>query len=167
MRRLFLILLSCLALPLGAHADSAVQKDAQIIANLLKYIHGVSVSTIGVIYDPAVSGSQRDAETLAQSLNDKDTRKLSLVSVDTLGQNPQIKFIIVTNGLASHFDAIAAKARRERIFTLSLDTKCTEQKCCVLSIDTSSGIEIYLNETLLREFGFDVDAALRFMVKRV
>ncbi len=142
-----------------------MQKEAQIISNLLKYIHGVSVANIGVVYDPSDISSKREADYLVKNLS--DARKLTLVSIDALGQNPDIKFIVITNGLASHFNAIASEAKRLRLFTLSLDTKCTQQNCCVLSIDTSSGIEIYLNENLLREFGFDVDAALRFMVKRV
>lgn len=148
-------------------ADSDAQKDAQVIANLLKYIHGVSDSNIGIVYDSSIATSQHAAEALAQSLGAKDEHKFSVVSIDALPQNALIKFVIVMKGLAPHYNHIASQARNQHMFTLSLDTQCTQQNACILSIDTSSGVEIFLNEVLLRELGFDVDAALRFMVKRV
>lgn len=167
MRFFFVFLLLLMTLPGSVRADSDSQKDAQVIANLLKYIHGVPASDIGVVYDPSVAGSQRQADYLVQSLSGKDEHKFVPVSIDALQQNASVKFVIVTKGLTQHFGHIASQAHNQRIFTLSLDTQCTQQNSCVLSIDTSSGVEIFLNETLLRELGFDVDAALRFMVKRV
>ena len=144
-----------------------MQKDAQVIANLLKYIHGVSGTDIGIVYDPTVASSQHEAEMLVQSMGGKDEHRFALLSVDALTQNIPTKFLIVTKGLMPHFGGIASQARNQHIFTLSLDTQCTQQNSCVLSVDTTSGVEIFLNEVLLRELGFDVDAALRFMVKRV
>jgi D-ribose pyranose/furanose isomerase RbsD len=160
-----LLLLLCLALPCNAYADMAMQKETQVIVNLLKYIRGVATTDIGLVYDPALPASKHEAESLAQSLG--NGYRPTLVDVNALTQNAQIKLIILTNGLSAHFNSIASQTRQQHIFTLSIDTKCAEHNCCVLSIDTSSGIEIFLNETLLRELGFDVDAALRFMVKRV
>ncbi len=167
MRFIILLLFLCCAWPCASHADSDTSKNAQVISNLLKYIHGVSLNDIGIVYDPALAASQHEAEMLAQSIGGGDQHKLSLVSIDNLLHNTQVKFIVVTNGLMPHFSSIANYARSQHIFTLSLDTRCTQQNCCILSVDTTSGIEIFLNEVLLRDLGFDVDAALRFMVKRV
>lgn len=167
MRFLLLFLLFILALPCNGYADSDAQKDAQVITNLLKYIHGMPSTDIGIIYDPSSATSQHEAEMLAQSIGAGSEYKLSVMSVDGLLHNAQTKFVIMTKGLTEHFASIARHARDQHIFTLSLDPACTQQKNCVLSVDTTSGVEIFLDEVLLRELGFDVDAALRFMVKRV
>lgn len=170
-----LALVSWLVLSAQAQASTNA-RDVQAIVNSLKYVHGLhkknEALTVAALYNPAIPGSQSDAEQflthLAESSPTKDGMELQgkLVPIAQLNQLPEGTVIFVSN-MPADFAEVKKAAAQHHFFTLGRGMECVQSAGCILAVDTNGSINIYLNEKALQASGFDVDAAFKFMVKPI
>lgn len=157
-------------------ASASYDKTAYVLANSVKYIRGFhsnsSELVVGIIYNPTESASKNEAEHFFKAINNISntnalTLKAKLVPINQFREQSDLDIAYLTRGLNSNFTELYDISKEQGLFTVSSDMDCVTKKCCILSINSSSGVEIYLNETTMRELGFDVNAAFKFMVERV
>ena len=172
--RMFFALLS---LSLAAAPALAVDsQDATVIANALKYVRGLDVVDqkipFGILYDSTIPNGYKQAEEFATELSLSPTTTAGiliprLINVAQLNRVAKLSVLYVPSGMTQHYPAIEAFTRTQHIFTIGKETSCAQAKLCSISVQTENGIEIYLSDEVLRINGFEVDAILRFMVKRL
>lgn len=175
MKNILLLALLGLLATSNAYAKQDYEKDIQVISNSLKYISGVAnengTYVLGAVYSQSLPDSKAAAESFVSSLNSSEQAqkvklKAKLISVADIGSN-SVNIAYVMSGLSSQHAEIYAAAKKSRVLTLSSDVDCAKAKCCVLAIKTDGSVEIFLNEITMRDLGFEVDAAFKFMVKRL
>ncbi len=174
----FLLLLFLALLLIGSqvNADDSLDKTAQVFSNTLKYVRGIqpdpSGLIVGIIYDPENSSSKEYAESLNKSLlyaaklgNKKMNPKL--IKISDIESSSSFSVAYIAPDMKAYFEKIFQISKQKQIFTVSSDMECVKGKCCILLIKSGSKVEMYLNETTMRELNFEVDAAFKFMVKRI
>ncbi|MCK5793025.1 MAG: hypothetical protein KAH34_19370 [Ketobacter sp.] len=168
-------LLVCLIAFAYASAVQAHSSNAtKALVQSLGFVRGLGAEShpsvdIVLLSDPQGELSMKEAQDIEHYLHDHGQDKwahlkLQRQRVTNLDAITRAKIIIVTRGLDPHHKAIADKARQLGALVMSTDVNCIAAGDCVLGADEANGVTIYLNETALRESGFDVDAAFRFMV---
>lgn len=181
-KRLFLLGWVCTAgagVPLSAIAQPMTSKDIKVFSGILNYVRGLEKEgtslILGIAYDPAQPQSLESAQaTLAQLNESKHTKKSGLTAqLIPMTENGlqldggMIDIIYITHDMDRYYENLLDFAKKNHVFTFSTDKDCVQNNCCIVSVQTESGIDIFLNEGILRETGFEVDAAFKFMVKRV
>jgi hypothetical protein len=170
------MLLGLLFLTWDAAAALPTERDAKAIVNTLNYVRGLDATEntvkIGVVYDGASEASKKSAESVVALFKGGiQGKKLkitaAILDVTAIEHANDVQVFYVTSEMGSHFSKITNVARKNHIASISSDMQCVNARCCMLAIDTSKGMEVYLNEEVLEDLGFDVDAAFRFMVKRI
>ncbi len=160
----------------GANAAVPTSQDVKAIVSTLGYVRGLDVREnivrIGVVYNASDAQSQKAADAMVTlfkgGIQGKKVKVMaSLLEVKNLNQAKDFQVLFVAEGTDAFFPQIAQVAREHHIASISNQLACVTSRCCMLAIDTSKGMEVYLNEEILEDLGFDVDAAFRFMVKRV
>lgn len=158
------------------HAESVSPRDFDAFANSLRYIRGIQTSSgeiyVGAVYDPKNPDSKAQAEQFVHCVGEAAAaRRVSItartVAVDRLTEASDLHMVYLATGLSEHCSLIYEHSRNHRIFPFSTSKAEVRLKCCILSFDTRSGVDIYLNQKTLRELGFAVDSAFKFMVKRI
>ncbi len=171
------VLLAFLTLGLGAtHAYGSMAEEVELLSKSIKYIKGIESGgeglTIGVVYSKGSAASLEQAELFVRELSASDSAKTfgltpELIAVEDLEKAPDLQLAYVSSHLNKHFGRIYQYAREHKIFTVSTDKSCVETRCCILSFDGSAGLNIFLNQSNLRALGFGINAAFKFMVRRV
>lgn len=158
-----------------ALAEEVSSKDIQVIKNSLKYIRGLERNEgskfIIAIYDSSSPNSKKESENFVKKFNNYSKAnngrlRARLIEIKSLN-NTEASVAYVPKGLTKNYQEIFQSLKQQRIFPLSKDTSCTKAKICILSIQTTLGVDIYLSEKALRSLGFEVNSAFKFMVKRI
>ncbi|MCG8672098.1 MAG: hypothetical protein MI867_22020 [Pseudomonadales bacterium] len=151
-------------------------KEVELLSKSIKYIKGVESDgeglTIGVIYTKGVATSLEQAKSFVAELEASKVAadlglKSILIEVDELPTAPKFELAYISSQLQNQYDAIYRHAREHRVFTVSTNRDCVVNRCCILSFDASSGLNIFLNQSNLRALGFGINSAFKFMVKRL
>lgn len=169
---LALVMFCCL----GNQAVASFKKTAHVLANSVKYIRGFdnqsSELAVGIVYDPAESASNNEANAFYEAITtmsntNTQTLKAKLIPVSDFDEQSDLDIAYVTQGFNADYSTVYNVSKEKGLFTVSSNVDCVTKKCCILSINSASGVEIYLNEITMHELGFDVSAAFKFMVERV
>ena len=172
----FLLLLTCVLIPESARNETVSRQDIEVLINSLKYLRGignrVGVIHIAAIYDSNINESKKEAEDFVETVNrltsDKELgMKAQPISLNTLDSKRDFHMAFVPHNMNNHYARIYKFAVENNVFTFSKDKNSVKTQCSILCLNTESGIEIFLNQKTLRALGFEVDAAFRFMVKRL
>lgn len=158
-----------------AVADS--NKEITLFNKSLQYIKGLEVRRagglrLGVFYDSRNPVTKREAEAFIVTLQ-KNRQSASivitplLIDVQNLATVTPVDLAYISGHLTGQYRRIYQYAKEHRIFTFSTSKDCVVNRCCILSFDASTGINIFLNESNLRALGFGIDGAFKFMVTRV
>ena len=155
-------------------ADSA--QDAKVIFNTLKYVRGLELkesrNTMGILYSPKGPVDQKEAQVILDIFNKTasvrgDKLQLELIDVDKLKEQKSLAIIYIPAGMEAKCDMVASYSQKNHIFVIGKGMDCVQQKICILGVQTDRGVNIYLSDEALHAAGFEVDAAFRFMVKRL
>lgn len=181
-RILLLLLLSISALllivtfPNQTHAEILTRKDARVITGVFKYIRGFQNVKdrlqVGILFDPSIPTSEKEAKKLRMEFGRMPAEQvrnlhIHLIDIADYATSSHLHIAYIPHGLQKHYADIRNISRTLHTFTLSKDASCVQENVCVVSINTEDSIEILFNEKTLRAIGLEVDAAFKFMVKRI
>lgn len=178
MQKLFWLaaLITYIAMGSIAHARPLTPNDVEVISNSLNYINGLTKQgknvVIGLVYDASIAGSEADAKKNQEQIASSGAARKAglsaeLIPLDALAGKNNLGIVYIPEELATKSAQIYQTAKEKHIFTLGNSRQCVSEKCCILSIRADPVVEILINESTLRDLGFDIDATYRLMVKRV
>lgn len=176
MAQLLLLLLLFNACCSAFASDSTLSKEVDLLSRSVKYIKGIKNQdpqfNIAVLYDSNEPRSELEAKAFLAALQvSRSANKIGLfgqlVEIKELAHHSSHHFVYVSRFLNHQYEIIYQHARERRVFPFSTNKTCVESRCCVLSFDASSGLDIFLNQKNLRALGFGVNGAFKFMVKRI
>lgn len=174
----FFLVLLFLALPIDAYArDVDLVKGVKATVNSLKYVRGLSDGnklSIAVLYNSGSNASQTEAKQVVRAIKNMHTVPRIgtvapvLISINNINQAADFDVLYLVRGLSDYYDKIGRFSRKHNIFSISLEESCARNGSCAVSIKLGRGaVEIFLNETAMRSTGYEVDAAFRYMARRV
>ena len=163
--------------PSSANAQLITQNEVKAAVNSLNFIRGLHSKggrlKLAVVYDPSVAISQNDADVMMQVLQKQSSLKVGnlqpkLVPVSELQTLPDYNVVMVARGVRNYYTGISSLLQGgNHIFAMSTDESCVVSHFCVLAVQPGQGVNILLNEEIMKKQGFDVNAAFRFMVKKI
>ena len=169
-----LLVLSVGYLPISAYGTDHNALD--LLAKVYKFIQGIkpghaSVVSMGIVYDP----SSLESTTFANHMIDEHRAKsggtvkfvLHLVPVQELAAHADLQMAFIVGDLNVYYEEIKAFTNEHHIFTLSNELDCLQAQSCILGIEIKDNVTIYLKESVLRSHGFSVNAAFKFLAKRL
>ncbi len=175
--RALLVIVAVLCACEAASGESPLHRDTEVFFNARHFIRGMKAAgstgaVVGVAYDETNTVSATEAKAfLARLRSTASQMNVSLhgrlIEISGLEDHADVHYIYVPHGVDKHYQKIYDFALRNRIFTFSTDAAAVKAPCCILGLNTRSGVEIYLNQRTLRALGFDVDAAFKYMVKQL
>lgn len=170
MRPGFLAFIACISLLFTdvSRAEAVSRADIAAITGALRYVRGLSALQpfeIVVLYDAAIPSTKVEAEAFRAEAESEQVRA-RLQALDALG-GLGASVLYIPSGMEAHYEQIASYAKAQHLFTVTKTKSCVVSPACIVSVRTDAGIEIFVNENNLRNLGFEVDAAFKFMAKRV
>lgn len=176
-KAILLVLLSVLlSAPLTLHARPGGE-EILAMTRTLNYVRALDSNNnheidVFVLYNPADANGLVEARFVQDKLSQGSALKAGKINAQVLsaadiskGGDADVYFI--TMGMDGYYDDIRKAAREKRIFTLSNDLDCAEKDCCALALVYEGSVQIYLNESVLNETGFDVESNFRYLAKRI
>lgn len=169
-----LLVLSVVYLPMNLYASDHNALD--LLAKVYKFIQGIKPGqttnvSMGVVYDVTSPGATATAEHLIEDYRAKSDGSvgfvLKLVPVQELASFPDLQMAFIVGDPSAYYEEIKSFSSEHHIFTLSNELDCLEAEICILGIDTKDNVTIYLQESVLRAQGFSVNAAFKFLAKRL
>lgn len=159
----------------GALAETRINETAvRSAVNSLKFVRGIGKAVkLGVVFEPTSGQGQAEARQIAEiigSLSKSGAVKIPMtVDVAGVAEVPGGNYdvLLITAGMSPHFEGLAGFARRNHVFNIGFDRACAQSGACTIAIEADAGVEIFLNEKTMKESGFDVDAAFRYMANRI
>ena len=149
-------------------------QGAQVFLNTIKYIHGFQGNGslgVGAVYDPGNAASKKEAENFYNDIKKGKAGSYKLkprmITINDLKNAKNITFLYVPNGMRVHHKSLRKIVQKKRLFAISSNISCVRDELCVLAMKQGSGVDIYLNEAVLRDLGFRLDSVFKFMVKRI
>ena len=146
-------------------------REARLLIRTLDYVRSIkpkSPLTFAIVFDPENKVSSQEAERLAELLDaapqsDKGKLEPLLIPLTNLNQSlKHIQVLYLTHGLKPFYTVISERAALYGLLTLSTDPSCVRANGCVLSIQTESGIDILINEKIMKRNRIDFEAAFQF-----
>lgn len=162
---------------LMAQERSVTSGEARTVLNTLKYIRGIERKQgevmIGVLFSEDIPGSEVLARRAAQELESQKNilKKIKVravkASLRSFQQGLPPDILIVPSLMAGSYPRIKEVSLKNKVITISLDSACVREQVCAIGIESGGSTEIYLNEKVLSESGYDVDAAFKYMAIRL
>lgn len=174
-------LIWCLALfvtfliPGQAHADS-LKNEIPAMVKALNYVralnsHDDASIDVSVLYNPAEPNALRDAKEISVALEKQNLKagkiKARIVPITDIESAGAADVFFITHNLDASYSKIKRVAVDQHIFTISNDTNCIKSECCILILEYKRAVQVYLNESVLSDIGFDLDATFKYLAKRV
>lgn len=160
----------------AAPAFAATDKDdlavgVKTMPLLEKKIQGNA--TVAVVFNPADAGSKSEADAIKgifdAGLEAPGGVKLSgsLVPVSDLGKISGSRIVVLTGGLKSSFDAIAAAVNGAGALSLSTDLDCVRSNKCILGVVSKPSVEIYFSSKAAADANVSFAPAFTMLVKKI
>lgn len=119
------------------------------IANLCKNC-GEYINTI-VFYDDKKRSSIKDMESIMSYAQNNSVYKINKTS-DILTDFSKYNLVLVAHDVeVSSMNKIVQKVKGKKIITASTDTQCVDDNACLLGVEVSDSIRIYLNQKIFQE----------------
>jgi len=152
-----------------SYSQSILKEDVKAAVKTLKSVRGIknnfSDMRFGVVYNPNNNSSGSEAKEVQAILGDLyNSSRVSLVPINKLGSVSNIDVFYVVSNLSSHYDKIKSSAVSNKVFSISLDSTCARQSCCLIALEkTGNNVNVLMNNDALQSAGFDVDSILKYM----
>ena len=150
-------------------------QEVQVIVNALKYVTGLPDKSetrhILALYDPAIPESKTQAESFVKQLSlNKNAKTLKITAATGTLQDAQsinAALLYIPSGFSVHYKNVSELSGKKHLFPITTNKDCVMAKACALSFSVGESVEIFISEDALKAFGFDVDAAFRFMARPI
>lgn len=173
-----LLSLSALALcAMSLDANAATEaKEMQVVGKVAGFANSIDKSKpvqLGVVFDGANATSQADFDAVkgiigAGLKTGKVTINFVPVAISELGSKvASVDMLFVTEGLSGKMAEINSVAKNNKKLTVSTDMSCVETGNCLVGVDVSSGVKVFLNRASVDATGIEFDSAFKFMVKEI
>ncbi|MBK6896686.1 MAG: hypothetical protein IPH06_08860 [Alphaproteobacteria bacterium] len=176
---IFCIFLGLLLMPVTSWSQESDigPSEAKTVLNTLKYIRGLERKkgdvVIAVLYQENDRESEAYARQGAEQIEDQKVilKKMKVraetATLEKLNKGIMPDILLIPPNFSTAYPKIRVLSKENKLLTLSLGADCARQEACAISIETSGGVDIYLNEKVLSACGYDVDAAFRYMAIRL
>lgn len=155
-----------------ANAEPLSSLESRVMLKALTYVRGINMEnglTIALVYDENDPDSTQRAEIYAKNLTQNAHLapvEINIIKIPDLNSKlpPQVMVLPVLS--EAKLKQVSQFAKQHQILSMTNDIDCVKKARCVLGVDVSHGVDIYLSEQAMLETGVDFDAAFKFMVKR-
>ena len=149
-------------------ASSSVGISARVVSFLSPGLSGTV--TAAIIFDPGNPGSVAEASQIENALSGgmaAGGAKLmpKKVPVSSLGGMAGAKVAFITQGLSSHYGAIAGASRG--VLTITGDKSCTAAGKCVVSITTAGKTDISVSKAARSASGLSFNSMFAMLAKEI
>ena len=156
-------------------AGNAAQGDLQAATRALGFLDSLQnhpVIVIGVVYSDGVAANKGDAARVAGQLSaipgpNSSTIRTNLLAIDELAHATQhFDALYLMQSATAGASVVADYVRRQHVVSISSDPACLDAKCCVLMVQSGSGVNIVLDTALADAAGARFSSVFTMMVKR-
>ena len=153
--------------PVAAGATSL--EDVRIGLRVLDYVISPADDrkAIGVIFDPRIKESVDDTLAIVDWVSSSAGHggwTVSPVEMQKLSDAKGLKAVIIANGMASHYDRVAAYGRETGTVVISSDLVCVRSAKCTVGIATAPRVEVVVSFEEAHSSGIQFSEAFRMMV---
>lgn len=159
---------------LTATANATDQKDLSIAEKTLPLLQNKLSGTVSVaiVFDPANPASKSDADAIKAALDaEPNAAGLTLAPVmvpaSDLSKILPTKMAIISYGMKSFFDQIAAVAASAGTLTVSTDLDCVKSNKCVLGVVSAPAVDIYYSKAAADAGKIIFAPAFTMLVKQI
>lgn len=150
------------------------EKDFKLVTKAVGFMKSAPSGAVDVaiVYDPAIAGSQTDAEGLKSilggGLTDKGvTYNPVMVPVSDLSAVSSASVVYVASGMSAHYGAIGDAVKSAKVLSVSSDKACVEAGSCSMFVSSSPKVEIVLNSAAASAAGVEFQSAFKMMVSEI
>lgn len=152
------------------------KKEMQVVGKVAGFTSSIEKSKavkLGVVFDAANATSQADFDAVKAIVGaglkaGKLTIEFVPVAVSEIStKSASVDMFFVTEGLSAKMAEINSVAKKDKKLTVSTDLTCVETGNCLVGVDVSSGVKVFLNRASVDATGIEFDSAFKFMVKEL
>lgn len=175
MKKTLLTLSALTVFSLSAEAVTE-QKEMQVVGKVAGFANSINKAApvkLGVIVDSTNATSQTDFDAVKSIVGTglkagKVTLEFVPVGLSEISSKASsVDMLFVTEGLADKMAEINTVAKENKKLTVSTDMSCVETGNCLVGVDVSSGVKVFLNRASVDATGIEFDSAFKFMVKEL
>lgn len=160
--------------PLSLEAAAAVtEKDLQVTARALSFMASPfkGVTRVGIVYDPADSRSQSQAESVRQML-DGGLQAGQVVLVPVLvplaqAARAEVDLFFLTEYLGERAAPLREVMHRRRFPCVTVDLEQVRSGACVMGVQSSPKVQILINRAAAESGGIQFANVFRMMIVEI
>jgi hypothetical protein len=151
-------------------SDTDLQIAARAFGFLQEPIRGTA--EVDIIYDPANSASQEEAEALRDRLAGGYSAGMvsltpDLVAVGDVSTALDAPIAFVTQGVADRYPAVREAVAASGTLSFSTDLGCVEAGACVMAVSSTPRVRIVVNNATAASADIEFQEAFRMMVEEI